>query len=226
MVMPLIISISGLPKSGKSHLSMTFPAPLKIFSFDLGATYIAENKFADKEIVINEIALPIIEDDDEQWAEPIWNAFRREYKDDIESGKYETIVLDTATVVWQICHQAITEEKNRKKMLEVEYMKPNLKMSSLFARARVAGVNLVTIQYLRDKYVKGDNTGELELDGWKRTAGNADVVIEMKRMTLGEGARAKNLMRATIVDNRFDRDLNGTFYDDTDYNELVALLGV
>jgi len=204
---------------------MTFPEPIKVFSFDLGAEYV-RTKFPDRQIDIKAVTLPVIESETEAWAEPLWQELKKDYKEAIEGGKYQTIVLDTATVVWQMCHQAITEEKNRKKILEVEYFRPNLLMSAFFSRARIGGVNLVVIQYLRDKYVKGDNTGELELDGWKRTEGNVDLVLEMESRQLGEGNSAKTVMRTTIKANRFDRDLNGKTFDDTTYDEIMALLGV
>lgn len=225
LVPNILASVSGRPKAGKTHMSMTFPDPIKVFSFDLGAAFV-RTKFPDKEIDVTEITLPIVESTEQTWAEEPWKKFEQDFKGAVESGKYNTVVLDTATVVWQMCHQAITEERNRKKMLEVEYFAPNLKMSSLFARARIAGVNLVVIQYLRDKYVKGDNTGELELDGWKRTEGNVDIVLEMESVLIGEGDSSKTVMKTKIKDCRFDRDLNGRILDDTDYDEIMALLGV
>lgn len=225
LVPNILVSISGKPKAGKTFLSMSFPAPIKIYSFDLGATYV-RTKFPDKEIDIKEFSLPVIESEDAQWAEPIWGELMKEYKTDIESGKYQTVVLDTATVVWQICHQAVTEEKNRKKILEIEYFKPNLLMSSFFTRARLGGVNLVTIQYLAPIYVKGENTGQFGVDGWKRTEGNVDLVLEMESKTIGEGRAARTQMITLVKDNRFDRDLNGQIFVDTTYDELIALLGV
>lgn len=223
LVPNLLVSITGKPKSGKTHLACTFAAPIKIYSFDLGAKYVA-NKFKDKQIDVLEFDLPIIETTDSQdhYATPVWKAFETEYNKDTESNVYKTLVLDTATAVWSFCRQAITEEKNRKKLLEIEYAKPNLKMSSLFAKARVGGKNLVTIQYLRDQYIKGEATGEKELDGWKYTESQSDLILEISRVTAGE----HTVMKTLIKDNRFDRNINGKVLVDTDYEELVALMGV
>ncbi len=213
----LIVSISGRPKAGKTHLAMSFPDPIKIFSFDMGATFV-RTKFPDKEIDIDEIVLPIIDSTEIAWAYPVWDKFEQDYKAATEGGKYKTIVIDTGTVVWQICHQAVIERKPK----ELAYVLPNLKMTSLFARAKVGGVNLVATHYLSPIYVKGENTGTFGLDGWKRTEGQVDIVLEIASKTMAD----KTVMQTTIKSNRFDRDLNGSVLDDTDYAEIMGLLGV
>lgn len=218
----ILVSITAPPKTGKTHLAMTFPAPLKIYSFDLGAKFV-KTKFPEKQIEIVEYALPILESDSPApWAEKIWLDFLKDYKHDAYSGEYSTLVIDTATALWGICRQAITEEKNRKRLTEVEYALPNLKMSAIFAHAKTAGVNLVTIQYNRDRYVKQENTGEKELDGWKQTEGQVDVVLDMSRVITS----SKCSMLTKIVDNRFDRNVNGKVLTDTNYDEIYTLLGI
>ena len=226
LVPNILTSISAPPKCGKTYLALTWEGPIKVYSFDLGAAFVRGKileKFPSKVIDITEFNLPIVESDNPApWAEPVWEKFQKEFKADVESGKYKTLVIDTATALWNVCRQAITEAKNRKKLLEVEYALPNLKMSALFARARVNGVNLVTIQYTRDRYVKQENTGEKELDGWKQTEGQVDLVLEMSRVV----ANKRCTMVTRIVDNRFERDLNGQTFNDTKYEELINLLGV
>jgi len=222
----LLVSISAPPKAGKTHLALTFPEPIKVFSFDGGAKFIAETKFADKKIDICEVTLPIIETENQAWALEPWRAFLKEYKGDVELGKYNTIVLDTATVVWQMCHQAVTEEREKQKLAEVKYYEPNLRMSSLFSRASLAGINLVTIQYITEKYEDNKATGEMKIDGWKRTGGAADLLLEMESITRGKGGASKTIMETTIVGCRFDRDLVGKTFTDTTYQEILALLGV
>ena len=68
----ILASISAKPKSGKTHLSFTFPEPIKVFSFDLGADYV-RTKFPDKQIDIKSFVLPVIESETEQWAHYLSN---------------------------------------------------------------------------------------------------------------------------------------------------------
>lgn len=218
---PILTSISAPPKCGKTYLSLTWPAPIKLYSFEHGAEYIASHFFKGKDITIAEYELPIIETDNPApYAEKIWDDFQKTYKEDAYSGKYKTLVIDTGTHLWAILRQAITEAKNRKKLLEVEYALPNLKMGAIYHHADKAGINLVVINYLKDKYVKGENTGELELNGWGQTEGTVDVVLEMTRVVKA----GKTTMITKIKDNRFNRDLNDKTFNDTNYNELYLVL--
>ena len=223
ITLPISTSISGLPKSGKTHLALTWPAPIKLYSFEHGADYIAQTKFPEKKIVIKRYKLPIIESDNpEPYAERIWEDFQTEFKTDAYSGEYQTLIVDTGTHLWAVLRQAITEAKHRKKLLEVEYALPNLKMGAIYSHAYEAGVNLVVVNYLRDKYVKGENTGDLELNGWGQTEGMVDVVLEISRKTTD----GKTKMVTSLRDNRFDRDLNGQSFIDFTYDELMIVLGV
>ena len=222
LVPNILCGISGNPKSGKTYLSMTFPEPIKLFSFDIGADYV-RTKFKDKDIDIQNFDLPIIvTDPPPPYAEPLLQEFERSYREALEGGKYKTVVIDTATALWSIVHQAITEERGRRKILEVEYFKPNLKMSAVFQQARVSGVNLVTTQYLRDKYIEEKNSGQQEIDGWKRTGGQVDIDLWIKAVDKGD----THYMESVIKANRFDREINGKTFRDVTYAQIMALLGV
>ena len=230
MIPNITVSISGLPKSGKNWLSYTFPEPLKIYCFNGGADFVAK-KFPDKAITVHNFVLPIIESDVEEWALPVWNEFYPEYNKDVVSGEYSTLVLDTGSEVESFCRQATLEElretrPNKIKLATNEYLARNLRMNALFARARNSGVNLVTLQYLREQWRKekgserAEPTGELGLDGWNQTEAQADVNIWMET----KEKAGKPVMIATIKSNRFDRDLNGKSFEDTTYDEIVALM--
>lgn len=230
LVPNILVSISGLPKSGKTHLAMTFPEPIKVFSFDLGADFV-RTKFPDKKIDVQNFVLPIVESGNETWALPVWERFYAEFKKVAESGEYQTVVLDTASAVESTLRQAILEElqqdkPGKQKLATNEYVARNLRMAAIFARARTLGINLVTIQYLREQWIrrpgsdKADPTGELIIDGWNQTEGQADVNIEMETKVKA----GKTVMIATIKSNRFDRDFNGKQYEDTTYDEVIAVL--
>ena len=230
MIPNILVSISGLPKTGKTFLSMTFPEPIKVFSFDLGADFV-RTKFPDKVIDVQNFNLPIIESESFSWALPVWDDFYKQYKRDVEGGKYQTIVLDTATAVESILRQAILEElqqdkPNKQKLATNEYVARNLRMTALFSRAKVSGVNLATIQYLREQWVrkpgsdKAEPTGELIVDGWNQTEGQADINIEMTTKVKA----GRTIMLATIKSNRFEREMNGKQFEDTTYEEIIAIL--
>lgn len=235
MIPNILVSISGLPKSGKNYLAFTFPDPTKVFCFNGGAEFVRAKYFADKKIEIANYTLPIIESTDMVWAAPVWQEFYQAYKKDALEGKFQTLILDTGTEIENVCQQAVLEDamevasdrgKDKTKLATTEYLARNLKMKALFDLTRIQGVNLVMLNYLREKWVKekgektATNTGELVLDGWQRTETQADVNIEMST----KAKAGKTVMVATIKSCRFDRDLAGKSFEDTNYDELVALM--
>ncbi len=235
MIPNLIVSVSALPKTGKNHFAYSSPEPIVVYCFNGGAEWVAKNKFLDKDITIKNYTLPIVESTDQKWASPVWDKFYSEYKKDIVGGKYATYILDTATEIENTCQQAVLEEqqesaelrdRTKQKLATTEFLARNLRMKALFDSAKNAGVNLISLQYLKEEWIKergkdrAEPTGKLVLDGWRRTETQADINLEM--MLINKGG--KSVTKTTIATSRFDRDLNGTVLEDTTFEEVVALL--
>jgi len=229
MIPNIIVSISGLPKVGKTHFACTFPDPIKIYSFDLGADFV-RGKFPDKDITVVNFSLPIIDDEDaDAWALPVWEEFYQMYQTDVVGGTYETLVIDTATALEQVIRQAALEaiqqlKPTKQKLATKDYLVRNLRMKAIFDLAKTNGVNLATIQYMREKWAKRggempEPTGEIVLSGWEQTEGFADINIEMVTKFTN-----KTIMVSTLKSNRFDRDVSGKTFNDFTYDELVTML--
>lgn len=129
--------------------------------------------------------------------------------------KYSTVVLDTSTEVETILRQATFEDiragsdKFRERMAPNEYTLRNLRMAALFDSAKDAGINLVSVQYMKEKWDKDSkgnfyNTGEMVIDGWQRTETQADVNVELNGKEL------------VIASNRFEKP------DDFGYNMRLS----
>lgn len=244
MIPNVLISISGLPKTGKTYLSQTFPEPIKIYCFDGRSGHVRDKNFPDKKIDIENFVMPIIEsDDDTEWAPKVWDDFYNKYKADVQSGKYQTLVIDTASTVTNILNQAVYEwareeaegrNKEKKKLAVNEYYTRNLLMKALFDLPKNAGINLVVIQYLGDKWATlpgkkmAEPTGELKIMGWAQTEAFCDVNIEMTtKVNIVEEDKKpvrKTIMVSTIKSNGFARDQSEQTFDDLTYDELMAVL--
>jgi len=236
MVTPnIIVSIAGLPKSGKTHLSFSFEPPIKVFSFDTGADWIREKRFPDKDITIKNIQLPVVDDERMIWADPVWSEFYTEYKEDVLSGTYKTVTIDTGTTMEQMLRQAIFEwlkqlaesnDKNKQKLAVQEYSFRNLRMKAIYDLPKDAGVNLVVTHYLGERWVRragadrAEPTGELVLQGWNQTEGFADVNLRMESKMKGNTV----VKYTTVESTRFDQTCVGQTYENTDYDELIAVL--
>lgn len=234
MIPNIIVSVSSLPKAGKNHFSYTFPDSIKVYCFNGGAEFV-RNAFPEKHIDVHNFHLPIIESTDTEWALPIWREFYREYKADVPSNKYQTFVLDTGTEVENMCQQAVLEDlqqekPNKEKLGTTEFLSRNLQMKAIFDLARGSGVNLVVLNYLKEKWIKvpgektAQNTGELVLDGWQKTETQADINLELRTKMVEVKGKKQQVTIATIKSLRFGREMVGREFEDLTYDELVALL--
>uniref|UniRef100_A0A6M3KVG5 ATPase domain containing protein n=1 Tax=viral metagenome TaxID=1070528 RepID=A0A6M3KVG5_9ZZZZ len=197
-----------------------------MFSFDIGGIAPVRAKFPDKEIDEFTYPIPIIDSDPPKpYAKDVWNKFDADYNKVLEGSKYKTVILDTSTAIWEIIRHAVAEQVGQKKLLEVQYTLPNLRMNSLFTRAKVSGLNFVCTQYLRPIRIDGEATKELETDGWKRTEAQVDIVLWTARAVKATREGKKNVIMTTLKDNRFDLEICGMEIEDADYNKICALLG-
>jgi len=146
-----------------------------------------------------------------------------EKKKEVKPTKYQTIVLDTATELETVLRQATFEDiqatstKDRERMSPNEYVKRNLWMSAIFDSAANAGINLISIQYMKTKWEKDSkgnlyDTGQKIIDGWQRTESQADINVMMEDFKL------------KIVSNRFDPKQNGTVFDKSTFEEVTTTI--
>jgi len=233
-------SISGAPKTGKTHLALTFPPPIAVFSFDLrGAELLLppyKTFFEGKEVVVKQYLPPITDSTKpDNSIVKLWSAIKADYRETVESGKFATIIIDPATMLWEIIRHSWQVEEGRNTVgVARNYGEPNARMTWMITTPLVAGLNVITTQYLKDVYVNDQPTGEKALDGFKRTEGLADVALWTQKATRqaspderrSQGTNLVNVVKTNITDCRFDRKLNGLELIDTTYNELMAMMGL
>ena len=234
----IITSIQGQPKTGKTHLACTWPDPIKIFSFDLGAKPVVA-KFPDKQIDVQECPMPIFDTLTATTAgfREFWKGLKDDIYGAIEGKQYQTVVIDTASALWEVIRYAYNEEEGRAVGAGGRaraYGEPNARMYGVLTRAQVGGINLVLINYQKDKWVDDTATGEQVIDGWRRTEGLADIVLvteRIQRVATPEERKASgntktNAIKTTVKDCRFDLDMCGFNQENMCYDDLVALLGL
>ena len=131
----------------------------------------------------------------------------------------KTIMPDSATQLWYICHTGLLQEKQeiqlangmtttdpsfREKLLPVEF--PNSRMRDLIYAVRSFGKHLVMTHYPKDIYasrltdrgIESYATGEVEPDGFKHTVTLDDIVlwcyteIDKKRFLVEDKNNPKN----------------------------------
>ncbi len=129
----------------------------------------------------------------------LWQRIVNDFVAACQSPEVQTIMADSATQLWTICHMSLLQEKQeiqitqgikpednkfREKLQAVEF--PNDRMRSLIYAAGSFKKNLVLTHYPRNVYKeKFDKNGELvkyksediEPDGFKDTAKLADLIL-------------------------------------------------
>lgn len=211
--MSYVVAIWGEEKSTKTTLALTFPKPIYHFDLDVGGYERAAWRLDVKEVTTKSYPTPLqIEKlmgathDGVSIKIPkkvvgmreLWQKIMSDYVEVVQKTDVATIIMDSATQLWSICHTAYLQELQEKQILQgtpdkdlrerlipIEYGTPNDRMKSVIFTARSFNKNLILTHYpkdiyaskLTDKGVVEYKTGEVDVDGFKQTKALADLVI-------------------------------------------------
>lgn len=221
-----IVTICGDEGTGKTTMTLTFPKPIVHFDTDVGGFRRAIWRLDAKDIVSNSYPKPIqIEKLMGQTGQPstrvvipkkvegmkeLWQQIVTDFVAACTNASVRTIVIDSSTSLWNICHQSHLQElqekqlaqhrlKNpkvpfdeseyREKLLPIEYGPANDRMRTVLHTARSFNKNLVLTHYPTDEYGvvpdgKGNmvegKTGLKVIDGFKETVKLSDLVMWLK----------------------------------------------
>lgn len=219
-----ITAICGDEGSGKTTMALSFPKPLRHFDIDVGgyrrAAWRMEmegvaTKAYPRPIQINKLLGQQKEEASTRINFPkkvegmkeLWQTVVTDFVAACQDAEVATIVLDSATLLWTVCHNGVLQEtqerqlanfkKNnqhtpfdendyRERLQPVEYGPANDRMRQLLHTARSFQKNLVITHYPTDEYGaipdgKGNmvegKTGIKIMDGFKETLKLSDLVV-------------------------------------------------
>lgn len=209
----MIIALWGPEKSWKSTFALSFPKPLHHFDLDVGGFDRAAWRIDTNGITSKSYPLPIqiekmmgAKGDGITIRFPrkmigyreVWQQIVIDFVEVCKNSEVKTIVMDSATQLWSICHQSLLQEKQeiqlsknskladhelRERLQPVEF--PNDRMRSIIYTARSSGKHLVLTHYPADIYaekvtatgIESYKTGDIRPDGFKDTQKLVDAVI-------------------------------------------------
>ena len=160
----IIMSVSGLEKQGKTHFALTAPGPLGMFSTDIGEEGVVE-KFGDKDIYI--MSIDRVDDDSAEQAPEEYARFHGAYVKLLRGKEVRTIVLDTATEIWEILRMARFGRLTQ--VMPYQYGPVNAEYRALIREAYAYDKNLILIHKMKPKYINDKRTAEYERAGFGDT---------------------------------------------------------
>lgn len=131
----------------------------------------------------------------------LWYKFLVAYISLLEQPNIQTIVIDTGTLLWELCCSGYLQEKQelqldqygnvlpgeklRVQLLQIEYREPNIRMRGIVYQAKAHKKHLVMTHHERDEYgmmmIKGEMiqgpTGRKERAGWGSLGDGADIIV-------------------------------------------------
>jgi len=221
-----IVAICGDEGTCKTTMALSFPKPLVHFDTDVGGFRRAAWRLSAEELkqiesksypkpiqtskLIGQTGTPttrIIVPKKVEGMRELWQHIAQDFVNACMKPDVKTVIIDSATALWNICHQShlqelqekqlanhlrlhkgapFDENEYRERLQPIEYGPANDKMRTVLHTARSFQKNLVLTHYPTDEYGvvpdgKGNmvegKTGALVMDGFKETKKLSDVVM-------------------------------------------------
>ncbi len=207
----LLVSIEALDKGGKTHLALTAPGPIALFDMDRGLEGVVQKFMAEKEILFTSYRhLPCITEDDHK---KLWAKFEKDYDAALSGKGIRSIILDTATELWE---KARLAEFGRLSNVQHLYPALNAKFRKLIDRAFDAEKNLILVHKRKKAYkqnVKGEDswTGEWERAGFSEIGYVVQVNLYSFQM-LDEFGVPNQDFACQVINSRLQPSLNGEVF--------------
>ena len=224
-----IVAICGKEGTCKTTMALSFPKPLVHFDTDVGGfrraawrlskeeLSLVESKSYPKPIdvakLLGQTGTPstrVVQPKKVEGMKELWQKFAQDFVDSCMKPDMVTLVVDSSTALWNICHKSHLQELQerqlanhmkykkgtpfdendyREKLLPIEYGPANDKMRTVLHTARSFQKNLVLTHYPTDEYGaisdgKGNmvegKTGLQIMDGFKETEKLSDLVMWLR----------------------------------------------
>lgn len=162
----IIISVCGLEKQGKTHLALTAPGPMALFNMDVGLEGVI-NKFCDdKEIYPYDLRVPApTRATAKEEAEQEWNRFVDIWTQMMDLRSVRTLVVDTATELWDLARVAYFGKLNQVK--PHNYVEVNAEFRRIIRMPfESSDKNVILLHKMKKRYVNEKWDGSYERAGF------------------------------------------------------------
>lgn len=173
----LVLAVAAREKQGKTHFTMTAPAPMVIFNADTGLEGVVHKFLAQgKRILVYNIPKPDLGSKTvEKDANRVWQSLSDAYDEALRNSAIRTIVFDTATEVWEILRLAYFGKITQ--VMPHHYVGCNAEFRKFLDRIYDTDKNLLLVQKMKAEYVNDKRTGEYEMAGFNDTPYRVQGVV-------------------------------------------------
>ena len=179
----IILSIAGLEKQGKTHFALTAPGPIAMFSTDIGEEGVVTKFTDDKDVYIMSVAR--VDEDDPEQAEDEYERFHKAYISMLRGNDVRTIILDTATEIWELLRMARFGKLTQ--VMPYQYGPVNAEYRALIREAYNYDKNLILLHKMKAQYINDKRTGEWERAGFGDTGFLVQVNAQIYRYSPADG---------------------------------------
>lgn len=194
----LLVATWGEPKTGKTSFALSFPEPIYFFNMDWGLEHHIERlKSQGKQVYVADY-LSIEPELTEAQAETMLQSFERDYAKALKGGN-GTIVIDTATQLWQLASKVFLDDIKKKRrdgqIYPFDYANANAYFQNLINQVKGTGMNMVLIQRAKEKYnSQGQPTGNYEIQGNNQVPYLMQIVLHLVKDGMGAGTVHKGII--------------------------------
>lgn len=177
----MIVAVAGREKQGKTHFALTAPGPIAFFDLDVGTEGVVHLFTEDKDIITCDCSIP----NSQSEAGQVWDRFTRAYDAALASPKVRTLVIDTATELWELLR--LHSFGKLSQVMPHQYGPVNAKYQALIRSAYAhPDKSLILLHKMKPKYVNDKRTADYEASGFSNTPFLVQVNVQVERDAPGD----------------------------------------
>jgi len=202
----LIVSVSGKPKTGKTHFALTAPDPIFFINVDIGTEGVLDKFQAEgKRIYVHDVRVPKTGSKDVYV--PMWENLKNIFKKVFQVGA-GTVIADTGTEVYELARLAKFGKLTQ--VMPQHYTEVNSEFREVLRLAYESSMNMVFIHKMKPVYIQNQRTNEYEPSGQSDMGYNTQANVTTYREDTDEGTK----FSAFIKDCRHNPNVNGQLLED------------
>lgn len=214
----IIVSVWGKPKTGKTHLALTFPDPLYYFNFDWGFEHHKEGLDGREVYIADYLSIKPEMTVDE--AMRMLKRFEQDYASALSKNN-GTLIIDTSTQLWQLVSKVFLDEIKQKRrdgqIYPFDYANANAYFQNLINQVKPTEMNMVLVQRAKEKYNdKGNASGNYEQQGNNQVP----YLVGTELMAFKEGSGDTTKYGVEVVTCWYSSKVDGLIIPDPDYTKV------